>query len=157
MEQEEKYNFEKAQQRQKLLHSYVTLSDKMEEAYRNKDFNTAKNTGLAIMKDANALKEDGTFEDLFKPTVNKRIADYAILMFFEAGIDNLEKELLKLLFTHNVMNMDYVKGWFGDINSFEKIEYAEQTFNCLKEIGVLTAEEAQALVDNARENDGSIL
>jgi len=154
---DEKFDLRKAEQRQKLLHNYVVLSDKMEEAYKKRDFNTAKNAGLAILKDVDALREDGTFEDIFNPSVNKRIADYAIFMFFEEKLDTLEKDLLRLLFANNIMDIHYVKGFLNSICSFEKIEYAVDTFNFFNEIGVLSKEEADSLINNARENDGEVV
>jgi len=153
----EKFDLKKVEQRQKLQHNYVVLSDKMEEAYKKGDFKTAKNAGLAIMKDVDALKEDGTFEDIFNPSVNKRIADYAVFMFLEEKLDTLEKELLKLLFANNVMDINYVKGFLNGICSFKQIEYAVDTFNFLNEIGVLSKEEADSLINNARENDGEVV
>lgn len=151
------FDFEKVERRQKLLHNYVALSDKMEEAYKKGDFKTAKNAGLAILKEAYALKEDGTFEDIFNPSVNKRIADYAIFMFLEEKLDALEKELLRLLFNNNVMDINYIKGFFNNICSFKKIEYAVDTFNFFNEIDVLSKEEADLLINNACENDGEIV
>jgi len=150
-------DFKKAEQRQKLLHNYVILSDKMEEAYKKRDFITAKNAGLAILKDVDALKEDGTFEDVFNPSANKRIADYAVLMLLEEKLDTLEKNLLMLLFFNNVMDIKYVKSFFDNACSFEKIEYAVDAFNFLNEIGVLSKEEADSLINNARENDGEVV
>ena len=153
----EKFDFEKVERRQKLLKSYIELSDKMEESYRKRDFKTAKNAGLAILKDTNALRDDGTFEDIFNPAVNKRIADYAILMLIEEGLDDLEKELLKGLFTYNVMNIDYVKKFINGPLSFEKTEYVVETFTFFREIGVVSKEEAESLIKNAQENDGAVI
>ena len=153
----EKFDFKKAEQRQKLLHNYVVLSDKMEEAYKKGDFKTAKNAGLAILKEADALKEDGTFVDIFNPSVNKRIADYAVFMFFEEKLDTLEKDLLRLLFANNVMDVNYVKGFLNSICTFKKVEYAVDVFNFFNEIGVLSKEEAGVLINNARENEGEVV
>jgi len=153
----EEFDFKKAEQRQKLLHNYVALSDKMEEAYRKGDFKTAKNAGLDILKNADALKQDGSFEDIFNPSVNKRIADYAVFMFLEEKLDSLEKDLLRALFVNNVMDVNYVKSFFKSITPFKKIEYAVDTFNFFNEIGVLSKEEADLLINNARENEGEVV
>jgi len=153
----EEFDFKKAEQRQKLLHNYVVLSDKMEEAYKKGDFISAKNAGLAILKEADALKKAGSFEDIFNPSVSKRVADYAVLMFLDEKLDTLEKELLKLLFVKNVMDINYVKGFFNGVCAFKKIEYAVDTFNFFNEIGVLSKKEAEELINNVRENEGEVV
>jgi hypothetical protein len=145
-------DFERLQREHELLQKYHALQNDVERLYRMGDYKAAKKVCLDILKDIKALKETRDFDD-----INKPFADCAILMLFSAGIDNSEKEILKILFSNNIIDMNYVTTWFGEINPFEKIEYAEQTFGFFNEIGVLTQEEAEAFIENARENDGEVI
>ncbi|MDR1176392.1 MAG: hypothetical protein LBK83_13100 [Treponema sp.] len=146
------FDFEHSQRERELLQRYHVLQNDVERLYREGDYKAAKKVCLDILKDIKALKETRSFDD-----INKPFADCAILMLFPAGVDDSEKEILKTLFSNNIIDMKYVSTWFGEINPFKKIEYAEQTFNFFNEIGVLTQEEAEAFIENARENNGEVI
>jgi hypothetical protein len=132
-----------------LWNKYHSLQDEVEKLFREKNYKGAKKRCLDILQDVDALQKTGEFDDISKPFV-----DYAILMATEEELDEAEREILKILFSKKIIT---IKNVIGFSFNFKNILLAEQLFLFLSEINVLSKEEADSLIINARENDGEIV
>jgi hypothetical protein len=142
------FDLERSVKNHELWQKYHVLQDEVERLYRNKDYKAAKLVCLEILKDINTLKETGEFDN-----INKPFADYAIIMSTASELDDTDRQILKVLFSEDIVTL---KGIVG-LLSFDSIGLAEQFFHFLKEIAVLSEDEAEEYISNARENDGEVI
>jgi len=122
---------------------FLDLQKKIEQSYQAADYKAVQELSLVILNNADSIRADSkktspnwTFDDM-----NKSFVEYALNIVTRIGINDLEKEIFKKLFSEEIITKEKILCHYETID-LQETEFSEPLYNFLYEIGVLSKQEA---------------
>ncbi|MDR0878952.1 MAG: hypothetical protein LBN21_12960 [Treponema sp.] len=127
---------------------YFNLQEKSSDAYQKGNYDEVKKICFDILENIPSITASLKGRLIEFKEINKPFIDDALNIVNQIGIDEPEKEILKIFFSERLVTKGQILEYFDiSYNTFKKDEYAEQLYNFLGEIDVLSDKEVNEYLD----------
>ena len=121
---------------------FFKLQKEIQKSYELKDYKAVKKGCLKILQNVSSIRKDEQNFD----EINKSFVDYALIVTAKDDFDKTIKDILKMLLSEKVITREIM---LDSLDTFDlpDSDFAEDVYNYLCELGVLSKEEAKNYIE----------